>query len=97
VFRTRISRPPDRTDYGASLWKHILRDQLVVTEAEFWECVRKGEPPQRGQPHDPAGEPIPVDLIALLIDRVGLTAAQVAAMTKEEAISRLNRYWETGQ
>lgn len=39
VLRTRVSHPVDRTDYGKSLWSHILRDQLEVSEAQFWECV----------------------------------------------------------
>ena len=47
VLRTRISRPPNRTTYGARMWAHILRDQLDVTAEEFWACVRDGVVPDR--------------------------------------------------
>src|SRR3954469_23640834 len=50
VLRTRISHPPDRSGYGAAIWSHILRDQLQVSEAEFWRCVRDGTGPDRGAP-----------------------------------------------
>lgn len=95
VLRTRISHPPDRTDYGTGMWKHILRDQLCVDEARFWACVRDGSPPDRGAASVPAAA-LPADLVHLLISRVGLPEADVAAMTKPEAIERLQRFWTDG-
>lgn len=95
ILRTRVSHPPDRTGYGERLWAHILRDQLQVDEATFWKCVRDGTSPDRGGPPTPAGA-LPADLVFLLIHRVGLTEDEVAGMTKEEAIARVRRYWETG-
>lgn len=95
VLRTRISHPVDRTDCGPSLWNHILRDQLLVTEAEFWACVRDGAVPTRGVPEIPAAA-LPADVVHLLMSRVGLTEAEVAAMTKDEAVARLQRYWTEG-
>jgi hypothetical protein len=92
VLRTRISHPVDRTAYGEALWAHILRDQLDVTEDEFWDCVLDGVLPDRGGPAAPA-EAVPVDVLYLLINRVGLTEAEAAALTKEEAVGRLQRYW----
>lgn len=50
ILRTRISRPVDGATYSQTLWKHILRDQLRVTEDEFWACVRDGVRPERGAP-----------------------------------------------
>jgi hypothetical protein len=95
ILRTRISHPVDRTDYGPSLWSHILRDQLAVSEAEFWTCVRNGAKPDRGAPEIPAGA-IPADVVRLLISRVGLTESELAVMSKDEAIARLHRYWTEG-
>jgi len=95
TLRTRVSHPPDRTDYGPSIWIHILRDQLAVNEAEFWACVRGGERPDRGQPAAPP-EAIPSELAHLLIHRVGVTEVEVATMSKEQAIERLNAYWSAG-
>ncbi|MPZ26178.1 MAG: cytotoxic translational repressor of toxin-antitoxin stability system [Micromonosporaceae bacterium] len=95
ILRTRISHPVDRSTYGPSLWGHILRDQLQVSEPEFWSCVRDGAKPDRGVPEAPTGS-LPADLVYLLINRVGLNDTEVAAMSKAEAVERLNRYWTEG-
>lgn len=95
ILRTRISRPPDRTGYGAALWAHILRDQLQVSLDEFWQCVRTGDPPDRGRPPAPR-RAIPTDLAYLLRSRVGLSDEQLAGMSRQEAIERAQQYWTTG-
>jgi hypothetical protein len=99
VLRTRISRPPDKTSYGARMWAHILRDQLDVTAAEFWACARDGVAPDRTPDHVPEGvdDAIPVEVAELLIGRVGLTRRDLIGMTRDDAIARLNEYWSTGR
>lgn len=96
VLRTRISHPVDRTDYGPHIWSHILRDQLDVSPAEFWTCVQEGTTPERGMPSPPQNA-LPIEVVRLLIARVGLTEAEVSAMNKHEAVNRLQRYWIEGQ
>jgi hypothetical protein len=44
----------------------------------------------------PPPEALPADLVHLLISRVGLDEAEVAAMTEEEAVARLHKYWIDG-
>lgn len=95
TLRTRISHPPDRSTYGPSLWGHILRDQLRVSEDEFWACVRDGVRPDRGVPATPV-ETLPADLVYLLLHRVGLDEREVARMSKEDALARLQRFWTEG-
>jgi hypothetical protein len=95
ILRTRISHPADRSGYGPSLWSHILRDQLQVTEQEFWVCVRENIKPGRGVPELPAAA-LPADLVHMLIARVGLPEADVAAMSKDQAVVRLQQYWTDG-
>jgi hypothetical protein len=92
VLRTRISHPVDRTTYGPRIWSHILRDQLDVKDDEFWRCVQDGIVPRRGAPEAPSGS-LPLEVVHLLLHRVGLTEAEVAAMTKDEAVARLSRFW----
>ena len=96
ILRTRISRPPDRTGYGAALWSHILRDQLHTSPEEFWQCVRWGEPPARSAQPTPQGA-IPADLAHLLKNRVGLSDEQLAEMSRRTAIERAQQYWTTGK
>ena len=95
TLRTRISHPVDRTAYGTGLWSHILRDQLEVTEETFWQCVLDGVLPNRGAP-EPPRESLPADLVHLLIHRAGIADHEVATMTKEQAIARLQQFWTAG-
>lgn len=92
ILRTRISHPVDRSNYGQGIWKHILRDQLEVDEPRFWACVKERVKPDRGMPQPPATA-LPADLVYMLISRVGIDETEVAGMTKDEAIARLQRHW----
>jgi hypothetical protein len=66
-----------------------------VSEQGFWACARDGAKPARGVPEVPP-EALPADLVQLLTTRVGLADGEVRAMTKAEAVERLNRYWAEG-
>jgi hypothetical protein len=95
ILFTRISHPPDRTTYGAALWAHILRDQLEVTNTEFWECVSDGITPNRGIVA-PIAEPIPLAVIHTLINDAHIPESEVKAMSKDAAIARLAEFYTTG-
>jgi hypothetical protein len=95
ILRTRISDPPDGSTYGKSIWSHILHDQLNVDEQAFWACVRDGVKPERGEPEVPP-EALPADLVHLLITRLGLSAAEFALMSREEAIAKMQQSWLSG-
>jgi hypothetical protein len=90
VLRTRLTRR--RSTYGPDLWQHILRDQLEVDEAAFWACVNDGEKPDRGVAK-PRPDALPLDLVHLLIKRVGLPERVVATMSRKEAIATMDAYW----
>ena len=92
ILRTRISHPPDRTTYGKSIWSHILRDQLGVSEAELWACIQDKVRPDRGEPKV-REQALPADLVHLLITRVGLSEAEITEMSKVDAIARMQAYW----
>jgi hypothetical protein len=95
TLRTPISHSINRTNYGSSLWAHILHNQLCVSAEAFWACVTDGKKPDRGEPPS-AVESLPTELAWLLINKVGLTETDVAVLSKEDAIDRLNRYWIEG-
>lgn len=94
ILRTRISHPPGKKTYGASLWRHILRDQLEVAEDVFWRCVEDGILPDRGTPELPA-ERIPAGVVAQLLAH-GIPEAEIRDMSRADAIERLNRIWSEG-
>jgi hypothetical protein len=93
---TRISHPVNRTDYGPSLWSHILRDQLHVNAEEFWDCVDNHVTPDRGIARSVV-EAIPLGVIRALTQEAHVPEAAVRAMTKGEAIARLTLFYTTGQ
>ena len=98
ILRTRISKPVNAATYGASVWSHILRDQLEVDAGVFWACVQDEVLPQRGEvaPGPPA-EAIPLKVLLKLSREVGVSEDELAAMTKEQAIARLAEFHTTGQ
>lgn len=93
ILRTRVSRPPNRTGYGKSMWSHILRDQLQVDEATFWACVNEKTLPDRGGRRLSPPDAIPLEVASLLRTKVGLSESELSAMTKAEAVARLNLFW----
>lgn len=97
VLYTRISHGSGQVG-DPNLWRHILRDQLQVTGDDFWACVDRGVKPPRPQPEAPAGERSALDakLVRNLIRRVGLSEADVAALTREEAIARWQAFLSSG-
>ena len=96
VLRTRVSRPVNKQTYGPSMWAHILRDQLDVAEQEFWDCVDRGIVPHRGGAPTGALRGVPTQVLYQLKHRVGLPESEIAALSREDAIERLNEFWATG-
>lgn len=93
ILRTKISHPPGRIDYGPALWSRILKDQLEVSEEEFWNAVRDSVRPVRSQPDVQDRRGIPLGVAHKLSTLVGLSAEELSTTTPEEAIERLNAFW----
>ena len=90
ILRTKVPHSM-RDEIGTDLFKHILRDQLRVTEDRFWDVVR------RGATNVPEGVPpqaatIPGWLVQRLILTVGLREDEVRAMTVDEAHAAWRAY-----
>lgn len=92
VLLTRISHPVNRTTYSRSMWAHILRDQLDVTDDAFWACVDDGVVPARGTPDRGDERSLPLWLVAQLTD-AGVPMAELATMSEAQAKSRLAAIW----
>jgi len=94
VLRTRISRPANNESYGKALWSHILRDQLCVTQVEFWKCVDGGEVPVRSSSMPlPPSAALPAGLAHQLVHVLQLSSAEVAALSLDDAIALMNDHW----
>jgi hypothetical protein len=94
ILRTRISHPVNKQTHGAHLWRTILRDQLVVTEDEFWACVTDKQLPNRGEDEDVTpDEGLPAALAYQLIHAVGVSDDEVKTMTLEQALACMTEHW----
>ena len=97
-LRTRVSHGSGSIRDPAT-FKDILRDQLRVTEEQFWLAVEKGVAPQR--PGDAAPEPpglgIPHDLVSNLVRKAGCSLEEVRGMSKSEAVAAWQRWLEDGR
>ena len=96
ILRTRASF--GKAQIGdPSLVQRILRDQLEVSEEEFWRAVDDGVPPDRPtsgavQPEQ-GGEPahrLPDWLAVNLAVKVGLSDDQIAQLSEEDALQAWN-------
>ncbi len=94
ILRTRISRPVGKETYGPSMWAHILRDQLAVSDDQFWDCVDRNVLPDR--PGVPTTVVPPRAISAGLVRQLlaaGVPHDEIANMDKDAAVRRLNKLW----
>ncbi len=84
---TRISHGAGGVD-DPGLFARILRDQLRVTEQQFWACVNNGTLPPRPPAPTPTAPENALDakLARNLLQKVGLTPAQLGGLSKDEAV-----------
>jgi hypothetical protein len=94
--RTRVSGHP-REEIGEDLFRRILREQLRVSEQEFWSVVLGQAPGTRppsalgGIPAPPAPG-VPGWLVNRLISVAGIPEDEVLDMTPEEAQAAWDSY-----
>lgn len=98
ILHTRVSHGSGAIS-DPNLVAAILREQLQVTEADFYACVNDGTLPPRPSPARP---PTPSDgldakLVRNLIRKVGLSQSEVAAMDKEQAVAAWTAYLSRGR
>lgn len=82
-LRTKISHD-EHAEIGEDLFHRILRDQLHVPEERFWEVVH-GRSGTEVRAQEPTVEPIPGWLVTRLLFTAGLSEAEVAQLTRDEA------------
>ena len=84
VLSTHISHSDDKT-FAAGRFGEMLRTQLEVSRAEFWECIRTQAPVNRPVPVDAAPVEHPAWVIQVLTRDLHMTSEQIAALSSEEA------------
>ena len=88
---TRVSLGTGGVDDPA-LFAHILRDQLRVTEEQFWACVNTGTLPPRPQAPtlEEPDNALDAKLARNLLRNVGLTPTDLAGLSKARAVEIWN-------
>jgi hypothetical protein len=94
VLETRVSHSSRKT-MSPGRWKAILRDQLQVSDDDFWTALRTKEAVRRpGAP--PAEEEIkqvPAWVVAVLSSRLGMAPADIARLGRDRAIQLAQETW----
>lgn len=96
ILYTRVSHGSGQLD-DAQLIARIYRDQLQVTEEQFWACVEHGTLPPRPQPPTPvvSGSVLDGKLVRNLLTKVGIEQSELATMSKEAAVARWNEWLQS--
>lgn len=93
------SRGKDSENIGHGLFHFILREELQVSEDEFWQAIKTGKPAAR--PAHPAPAPAApkpgAGMVFQLRRYLHLTDAQIEPLSKDDAIRMLQEYYSRGQ
>jgi hypothetical protein len=75
------------TVVGANRFGVILREQLEVTRAQFWNTIRTGTPAPRPAPVEPPDvTPVPLWAVMRLRSARGMSEPEIAALGSDEAV-----------
>ena len=85
-FSSRKTMSPKR-------FRTILRDQLRVTEAQFWEVLRTEKPAKRPSVVPAGPIELPAYIVRVLKLDLHMTEDQIAGLTAEEGRKRVADYW----
>lgn len=90
TLRVVISK--GRGEYSPRMAAFILKNEVRITEHEFWSAVRTGKAPQRPgrRPARPEGELLPLSLVRALL-AAGYSQSDLEGLSLEEAKKLLER------
>lgn len=85
VLRTHVSHSSQKR-VSAGRFRAILRHELEVTAADFWEAVRTGKPVERpAQARGPEELQHPAWVVHALLHRLDMSPTEVAQLDPAEA------------
>lgn len=95
ALQTEASRGKDPEHIGDGLFRFILRVELRVSEDEFWEAIRTGEPaPRPAHPAPPVVPPKPsAGLVFQLHKYLRLTDEEVSKLSRDDAVEMLREHF----
>ena len=93
ILQTHISHDRSST-ISPGRFGMVLRDQLEVSRADFWEAIRSGEPVDRpvATDNEKAVEHEPW-VITVLVGELHMTAGEIEKLTEQGAIELVHEHW----
>lgn len=93
MLQTHISHDRSST-ISPGRFGMILREQLEVSRAEFWEAIRNGEPVDRPAAKDD-DEAVEHEawVIAVLVGELHMPAEEIEKLTEQDAIELVHEHW----
>lgn len=92
LLRSKRSIGKDSDAIGPDLFRQILRVQLSVSEADFWEAVRHGKPVSRPSAPPPPAPTLPAWLVERLRREVGISETAIARLSEGQARKKLDEH-----
>lgn len=94
-LQTHVPHGKQGQTIGADLFHFILRTQLAVSAAEFWDTVEHKRPAKRPgrPPAAPAVKKPDARMIQKLETVLGLTTKEIAKLNRDEALRLLETHW----
>jgi hypothetical protein len=71
----------------------ILREQLEVSRADFWEAIRSGEPVARPVGTEEATVEHDAWVFAVLVGELHMSAEELEGLSEEEAVRLVHEHW----
>ena len=75
----------------------ILREQLEVSRADFWEAIRSGEPVARPVETEEAAVEHDAWVIAVLVGELHMGAAEIQGLSEDQAMRLVHEHWARGR
>ena len=92
VLRTHRSFSGGKT-MSPGRFKAILRNQLQVTETDFWTALEKEEPVARPSEQQKEEATLPAYLVRVLKDELHLSEPEIGELSLEEAQRLVHERW----
>jgi hypothetical protein len=93
ILQTHISHDRSAT-ISAGRFAGILRHQLEVSRAQFWDAIATGQPVDRPVELD-EGAPVEHDawVVSVLVGELHMSAEEIEKLSREEAIELVHQHW----
>ncbi len=94
ILQTHISHDRSST-ISPGRFSTILREQLEVSRAEFWQAIQSGESVERPVKPDDEGEAVEHEpwVIAVLVGELHMTPEEIEKLAEQDAIDLVHKHW----